>query len=448
MWYGLCLFATINYRRCMILSRTHWLALFYALLFSSDLVAQVQERGTPIPISDLTTLLEVVRQNNPDLKVSYLEAEALVHRSTQVSTLPDPRASVTYAPYPVFTARGTQRSQWRVDQAIPFPGKLQLRGDIADFGAEVSSYEALTFEQDLLFETKKTYFELYRLQQQEVLIRAFQEHLLDFEDNASIQYVVGTGAQKSILKAQLERNSLSTRLVSLELQKQSAIQRMARLLNTPVSSVDIKRLERPEMPALIEDKLVQIALEQRPEVKALEYAGKQADAKISLAEKAFFPDFGLSVTYFDVGKASIPSTATGRDALAFGVSLNIPIWRSKLNARLTEARLQKDQVRSRLESLNSTFHTQIADLVSQLVREREQLTLFQEALIPQAETSLEATLSSYTTGRTDFLDLLDAERMLFSLESGYEDAFARYLQAASALERALGIESLSELSRF
>ena len=66
-------------------------------------------------------------------------------------------------------------------------------------------------------------------------------------------------------------------------------------------------------------------------------------------------------------------------------------------------------------------------------------------LSPQAETTLQATLSAYTTDRTDFLDLLDAERMLFSLETGYEDTFARYLKITAALERALGVRSLADL---
>jgi len=431
----------------MILTRTLWLALFCTLLISRDLNAQVLDREGALAITDLSTLLEIVRENNPELRASYLEAEALLQQSAQVSTLPDPRASITYAPYPVFTARGTQRSQWRIDQSIPFPGKRQLKGDIADFGAEIASYEARTFEQDLLFEAKQSYYELYLLQQQEVLIAAFQERLLDFEANASAQYVVGTGAQQSILKAQLERNSLSTRLLSVELQKQSAMERLAQLLNASVSEVDIGTLKRPEIPTVHNNELLRTALTQRPEVKALEAAKMQADAKIAYAQKAFLPDFGLSLTYFDIGQANVPQTASGRDALSFGVSLNIPIWRTRLHAQLREAKIRKDQVQSRIEGLNTTLTMQISDLVNQLNQEHEQLTLFQEALIPQAETSLEATLSSYTTGRGGFLDLLDAERMLFSLETAYENAFARYMKAVSALERALGITTLSELNR-
>ena len=141
----------------------------------------------------------------------------------------------------------------------------------------------------------------------------------------------------------------------------------------------------------------------------------------------------------------MPPTADGRDAFAIGASIKVPLQRGRLRARLEEARVRQVQVETRQEALETAFQTQIADLTSRLRQDTEQLTLYREALLPQAETTLQATLSAYTTGRTAFLDLLDAQRMLFSLRAGYEDTFARYLKGTAALERALGIPSLSEL---
>ena len=157
------------------------------------------------------------------------------------------------------------------------------------------------------------------------------------------------------------------------------------------------------------------------------------------------PDFGFNVTYFDIGRFDVPPTATGRDALALGVSIKIPLQRDRLRARLEEARVRRNQVEARREALGRSFQTQIADLLSRLREEENQLSLYQEALIPQAETTLQSTLSAYSTGRTDFLDLLDAERMLFSLHTGYENTFTRSLKTTAALERALGVPSLADL---
>lgn len=72
------------------------------------------------------------------------------------------------------------------------------------------------------------------------------------------------------------------------------------------------------------------------------------------------------------------------------------------------------------------------------------MELYKNVLIPQAETTLEATLSAYTTGGTDFLNLLDAERMLFMVHTGYEDIYTRQLKTIAMLEQVLGIDSISE----
>ncbi len=429
----------------MSYSPSFWIIPFCIVLSTGDLVAQ--EHDAHPDTLELSTLLETIQENNPDLRASQLEADILSLRRSQIASLPDPQFDFSYQPYPLFTARGSQRTQWRLEQAIPFPGKLSLKGDIEDFGSEIAKYESLTFEQDLLFEAKQAYYELHRIQHHQKVIEAFQKRLNDFEENAATQYVVGTGMQQAILKAQLEGTALLQRQVSLKLMKRSVTETLARLLNTPLGDIETAELEAPIIQLANVDALLKTALLMRPEAKALGVAEERSDAHIALAKKEYLPDFGLNITYFDLGSENIPATATGRDAFGIGFSMNIPIWRGRLKARLAESRIMKGQVKARIEGLDTAFRTQIADLVSQITQEKEQLKLFREALIPQAEITRQATLSAYATGRTGFLDLLDAERTLFSLQTGYGDTFARYMKAVAALERTLGVTSLSEIDK-
>lgn len=415
------------------------------------LPAMAHAKHRPLAPADtllsLDDLLTEVRANNPSLRVSRLETEVLATRSRQASAFPDPSVMVGYQPYPLLTARGTQRSQWRIEQPVPYPGKLSLQGAIADLNAEIAGFEADTFEEDLLFEAKQAYYELYRIQQQERRILAFRGRLEHFEEAAAAQYEVGTGMQQAILKAQLEKNTLARVQLELAEHRRTAAETLARLLNRPTSDAFTAgiRVEAPPIFPLDEAALLEIALRERPEADALDAAARRADARIALARKQFMPDFGLNITWFDIGSADAPPTATGRDAVAIGATIKVPIQRGGLRARLEETRARRIQVEARQEALETSFRTQIADLVSRLRGQAQQLALYREALIPQAETTLQATLSAYATARTDFLDLLDAERMLFSLETGYEDTFARYLKMTAALERALGVHSLADL---
>ena len=399
------------------------------------------------PAHDTTQVLRVedlVREalaNNALLHATRLNTEALRTRRQQATALPDPFATLSYQPFPVFTARGFQRSQWGIAQDIPFPGKLGLKGDIADHAADVAGYEADAFAQDLVFEVTQAFYEQYRIQEQQRLIQVFQEQLSDFVASATARYEVGEGTQQDVLKAQLERNTLDRLRLDLEQRKRSAAETLAHLLNRPDATAlltEIVRLERPE--GLLPEAQAQArALTLRPEARALQTAIQQAETRIALAKKQFLPDFTVGMTYFDIGASDLTPTMTGRDALAVQVMVKIPLWRGKLRSNLQEAQLRRRETQARYQHLQTEIRAQISDLASRLDIEQRTLTLYEETLLPQAETTLEASLSAYTTDQTDFLNLLDAERMLFNLRMGFQDSLARYLTMTAALERALGI---------
>ncbi len=379
--------------------------------------------------------------NNALLHANRLNTEALRTRREQATALPDPFATVSYQPFPVFTARGFQRSQWRIEQDIPFPGKLGLKGEIADHVADVSGYEADAFAQDLVFEVNQAFYELYRIQEQQRLIQSFKEQLSDFVASATARYEVGEGTQQDVLKAQLERNTLDRLRLDLAQRKRSAAETLAHLLNRLDATAllaETVRLERPE--GLFPEAQAQArALTKRPEARALQTAIQQAETRIALAKKQFLPDFTVGMTYFDIGASDLTPTMTGRDALAVQVRVKIPLWRGKLRSNLVEAQLRRRETQARYQHLQTEIRAQISDLASRLDIEQRTLTLYEETLLPQAETTLEASLSAYTTDQTDFLNLLDAERMLFNLRMGFQDSLARYLTMTAALERALGI---------
>ena len=423
------------------------ISLLLLLLLSKQVHGQDPPDAPADTLLRLEDLLVEVQAHNPVLQASYLEAQALALQNEQVSTLPDPFIRIVYQPVPLLTAHGAQRSQWSIEQEIPYPGKLGLHASIADLTAKIKEFEAETLEEDLLLQVKQSYFKLYRIQNQELRILTFKDRLQNFEKIATTRYEVGAGVQQAILKTQLEKNVLTRLQLELSIERRTETEALARLLNRPIpteSKVTVT-FETPSHIQFDAINLLEVAFSQRPEVNALNMAEKRADEEIALARKQFRPDFRFGITYFDIAPADTPPTAIGRDALGIAATINIPLQRNRLHAKLKEARVRRSHVHAHQEALNTFISTQVADLMHQLRGEAQQLKLFREGLIPQAETTLQATLSSYTTGRTDFLDLLDSERTLFSLNMSYDDSFARYLQVAAALERALGLDSLTDL---
>jgi outer membrane protein TolC len=408
-------------------------------------------QGVPsdtLVVSDLESLLATVRAENPALAAVRIGAEAMAERPDQVGALPDPTFGLSIQPIPIVTARGSQRSQWQVQQAIPFPGKLGLREEAAGWEAEAASSNADRVELDLLERTKTLWYDLSRIARQQALVREFQTSLRTYEDVARTRYEVGEGTQQAVLKAQLERNTLTNRLIELAKMHQSMLESLSQLADRPLAIAD-SVLFMPDLPAtaLSSNELLVEARKRRPEVDALDASLRHTDVMIELARKEWLPDFGIGLTYFDIADTDMPPSADGRDAIAIGVTVRIPLQRGRLRSRLEETKLLREQVVARQEALDASFRTEIADLLQRLDREQEQLELFTDALIPQATTTLAASVSAYTTGRATFLDLLDAERMLFNLRWSYEATRSGLLKSGAELERAIGVARLDTLNQ-
>jgi outer membrane protein, heavy metal efflux system len=430
--------------------------LFRSVLFAVGALIPVVSAGQTtgqfaVPVDTmqvvhLNQLLDAVPVSNTDLRALRLKTDALFLKSPQVSAWPDPMVGMTYLPSPIYTARGAQQYQIRAEQTIPFPGKLGLKEEIADMNAIIDSIGTDAIEDNLLLRVKLAYFDLYRMQQIEALIHEFQEKLRDFEAVAATQYEVGRGMQQAIVKAQLERNTLSTRLLNLSWQRRSATEVLSGLVNRPVAFPGPIEIEMfaDQRPVFDIEKLLWVAIKNRPESIALDSSIVRADLSIDLAGKMFYPDFSVGATYFGISESDIPPNSDGKNAFAIGLSVKIPLQRGRLKAQEEEARVNRSRVETGMESLIVDFRTTISDLVSRVEEDERQLELYKNTLIPQAETTLEATLSAYTTGRTDFLNLLDSERVLFMVHTGFEDIYARRLKTLAMLEKELGVKSLSD----
>jgi outer membrane protein TolC len=403
----------------------------------STLLDSSMAAAAAAPSLRLDSLLAAAARSNPSLQAARLRAEARAERGPQAGALPDPTVGATAFPFPIVTARGEQRTQWRVQQSVPFPGTRALRREVADLGADIAGADARALEQTLALRIRQAYYTLVRVQAYERHIRRFQADLEQFEQAAIAQYEVGEEGQSAVLKAQIERQRLQTRLEGLAAERQSALQTLARLTGRealaqrdPQVAIDAA----PDPVVVDSDQ----ALDRRPEADKLRRRIEQSKREIDLAQKEQWPDFTLGAQYVDIAATDLTPTMNGRDALALSVGVTVPLWRGKQEAAIQEAEIERRRAEAALADFRLEVRTRLADLEQQMTRQRRQLTLLEETLLPKAETALETTLSAYRTGQDDFLALLDAERTLFQLRLQRASVFARLLTTQAEWERAAG----------
>jgi outer membrane protein TolC len=80
----------------------------------------------------------------------------------------------------------------------------------------------------------------------------------------------------------------------------------------------------------------------------------------------------------------------------------------------------------------------INELYLEIKTLEEQIELYKHTLLPQAEQSVKASEIGYVAGKVDFLNLLDGERMILHIKTGYQKLLIDREKSRARLERIVG----------
>ena len=86
----------------------------------------------------------------------------------------------------------------------------------------------------------------------------------------------------------------------------------------------------------------------------------------------------------------------------------------------------------------------IATGVTDFQRAKQQLSLFETGIVPQAEQTVKSMLAGYQVSEVDFLNLVRSQMTLFNYELQYWKALSEAKQAIAQLEAAVGEETIYE----
>lgn len=164
-----------------------------------------------------------------------------------------------------------------------------------------------------------------------------------------------------------------------------------------------------------------------------------ADKSLALAEKAFRPDFALSVgAYTDPALDRPESTRL----YSVGVSVNLPTWGyQKERAGVGQARSQLKAVQAGQSADLQQLDLAVANAYHALETSLQQVKFNRERLLPQAQMAFRLGLSGYSSnGGTPFSELLTAQSSLRSAELSLLQAQNAAIQAYISLSAAIGRE--------
>lgn len=368
------------------------------------------------------TFLQYAMLNHPQVEAAHEEWLASVEKITRDRSLPDPR--VTFQADIMEMIKGVMPG---LMMDFPGPGKLRAAAEVAtaESGMRYFQFEAAVLQ--VAYGFKKALYELRLVDERIRVNREMVTLLQDLEKLAQSRTEVGKGSLQDLLRTQMERERLQNELANLRDSRQSFVTQFKAALGLGAGE------PAPPLPGALPasplstsgDEILATALARNPRLKAMEADVRRAEASLALAMKSRVPDFALGI------EADVKASPV---MVRPSAGMTLPIWRDKIEAEISGAHALEGASRARLSNELLALTVEVAMKSYDYRESTRLLELLQKTLLPKARQSLDVARSGYSTGTTDFIDLIDAQRTLLAF---------RLAEVEARINRELALADLS-----
>jgi len=385
--------------------------------------------------------LTEAEKSNPQIQAARHAWESAKQVPTQLSTLPDPQVVLQQmnvgSPRPFAGYTNSDFAYFGVgfSQDLPYPGKLRLRGEIAEKDANVTQQKVESVRRAVLAAVKMTYFQLGYLAKRQKILDEDGQLLQQVEQASESRYRSGLGNQQDVLQAQLERTKLLREITMNQLEFGKVQSEMKNLLNRSQSSPDIATSELSESkPAYNFDQLLTEAKANNPDLAGMQKMVERQGLQVDLARKDFYPDFNVQ------GMWQRTDPSQYRAYYQFSVGMRIPIYRSRRQRpELAQAESDRDRAKSEYEMQSQQTAFQLRQQFLSAEKSAELLKIYREGLIPQARAGLQAGMAAYQSNRQDFQALLASFLDVLKLDEEYWQTLSEHETALAQMEEVTGV---------
>ena len=389
----------------------------------------------------LEALINEALKDNPQLRAARNRTEAAKTKINQSTSWESPQLGVEFYQVPIQSFPNPLKNNMEMDyslqQMIPFPGKLSAMGSAAENNAEMVNQNYKALELKIIRDLKSAYYDLYLVQHKIQINIENQDLMRSFVDIARKQYEVGMGKQVDILRAQTELSTLTNNGINLLKEKQVVEAMVNTILSRPVNAQlgPVQEIEK-DVPRWTFEQLQPLSLNTRPELKAMNFNVDMNKAELSLSKREYFPDVMARVMYKDMAM-----TSNDYWSVMVGISIPLAPWSSgKYTSKVEENEVNVRRAEEDVTYMKNMTSFEVQDALVKIQTNKNLVDLYRNTVIPQSEQTLQSTISAYQTGKTEFLMMIDAYRMVLMSKLDYYMSVMNYMSSQAALEQAVGLD--------
>lgn len=369
-------------------------------------------------------------QHSPFLKSSALDVERHTALKRAAPEIPKSDVQLIYGQYNSIEKHDNNLT---ITQTLPFPTTIARQVQHAQALYTAAEYRYEMTRQELLYEVKRTFYELLYLKKRIKLLQT-QDSLLQVLTAATAQrYKVGDVTLLEKTSAETQRGDARNQVQQAEKDYQITLYRLATLLNTPVTEITG---ELYELSPVITDT---IQLRQNPMLQHSRQQIEVAHRWKKLQQSAMLPD--IRIGYFSqtlMGPQTVNGVETifgaGKRFKGFQVGLAVPLWFFNRTASVDAARLSahmavQEATQTQLQ-LTGRWH----QAVGEMQKAQNNLAYFKNQALPNVQLLVNQNMRSYQTGEITLTTFLINAQQALRIQEAHLQAINAWNQSIISYE--------------
>jgi cobalt-zinc-cadmium efflux system outer membrane protein len=402
-----------------------------------------QDTTTKVTISDTLTFSDALSKallENPRLQSYGWQVRVKEAERIQASLLPNPTLNTemeNFGGTGPFEGYDGREVTVKLGQKILLGADRLKRKRLAGATKKLAGWDYEAQRLDVLTGVTKAYISALEAQRQWQQQKELVDVAQNLYNSISAQVKAGKVSKLAQTKAQVELSRAKIDLENARNQWESARSSLAAYWGS--EQPEFKQLKGElNMPSAIpEYAKVQTYIQRNPDVARWATELQQRESALDLAQARGVPDITVSGGYKR-------AEDLGASAAIVGVSIPLPFF-DRNQGNIKAAKYELSRVETQREAAVTQTYKALQTAYNRLDAAAHEVNQLQEQVLPGAKTAFEASQTGYRQGKFDYLEVLDAQRTLFSTRTRYIQALAEYNRAVAEVERLIGTP-LSEIS--